>query len=147
MHKVEPRGWVNKHTHKEFDCQGTSDCQKRVSPLIYCHGYRDECRGTNCNYVQEHLVHQLLQGPQCARVGLCKIGADNDTITGPVGRLYLWKGWNTRTVVDASSTQAFTLPCLPSTTFALPSPRIEPLVLFWLSKNPTGGFPRNPLNN
>jgi hypothetical protein len=105
------------------------------------------CRGTNCSYVQEHLVHQLSQGPQCARVGLCKIGADNDTITGPVGRLYLWKGWNTRTAVDASSTQALTLPCLPSTTFALASPRIEPLVLFWLSKNPTGGFPRNPLSN
>ena len=69
----------------------------------------------NCNYVQEHLVHQLPQGPQWARVGLCKIGADNDTITGPVDRLYLWKEWNTRTAVDASSMQALTLPCLPST--------------------------------
>jgi hypothetical protein len=29
---------------------------------------------------------------------------------GPVGRLYLWKEWSTRTAVDASSTQALTLP-------------------------------------
>ena len=50
-----------------------------------------------------------------ARVGLCKIGVDNDTVTGPVARLYLWKEWNTRTAVDASSTQAFTF--LPRSLF------------------------------
>jgi hypothetical protein len=38
------------------------------------------------------------------------IGEDNDTITGPVGRLYLWKEWNTHTTVDASSTQVLTIP-------------------------------------
>ena len=47
-----------------------------------------------------------------------------------------------RRFVDTS----LTLPSfLVSTTFVLA--RIVPLVLSWLSKNPTGGFPRNPLNN
>ena len=67
-----------------------------------------------------------------------------DTITGPVGRFYLWKEWNTHTVVDSSSTQTLTLSSLlPSTssfenTGSLFPSRTKPLVLFWLSKNPTG---------
>jgi hypothetical protein len=35
-----------------------------------------------------------------SRSGLYKIGTDNDTITGPVVRLYSWKEWNTRNEVD-----------------------------------------------
>ena len=53
---------------------------------------------------------------------MCKIGSDNDTITGPVDRLYLWKEWNTRTTVDDSSTQTLTLPSLPSTTSFVDNP-------------------------
>jgi hypothetical protein len=50
---------------------------------------------------------------------------------GPVGRLYLWKEWSTRTVVDASSTQALTLPFSSSHNVR--------------SQNPTGGFPETHL--
>ena len=66
---------------------------------------------------------------------------------GPVGRLYLWKEWSTRTAVDASSTQALTLPFSSSHNVRSLPPRIEPLVLLWISKKSHRGFPRNPLSN
>ncbi len=70
------------------------------------------CRDTNCcRYVEGKLLQILTY----ARVGLCKIGAGNNTDTGPMGRLHLWKEWNTHTVVDALSTQVLTFP----STFAL----------------------------
>jgi hypothetical protein len=48
---------------------------------------------------------------------------------GSVVRFYLWKEWNTHTVVDDSSTQVLTNPFSSShNTRSLP-PRIEPLVL------------------
>jgi hypothetical protein len=88
--------------------------------------------------------------PQDTWVGMYKIRSRRrhncTTITGPVDRFYLWKEWNTHTVVDASSTQTLTLPSLlPSTssfenTGSLFPSRTKPLVLFRLSKNPTGGF-------
>ena len=64
---------------------------------------------------------------------------------GPVDRLYLWKEWNTHTVVDASSTQVLTFPFSSSHNIRSLPPRIEPLVLLWISKNPTGGFPETHL--
>jgi hypothetical protein len=64
---------------------------------------------------------------------------------GPVGRLYLWKVWNTHNAVDASSTEALTLPFSSSHNVRSLPPRIEPLVLLWLSKNPNGGFPETHL--
>jgi hypothetical protein len=60
------------------------------------------------NCVETETATEILN----TRVGLCKIGSDNDTVTGPVVRLYLWKEWNTHTVVDASSTEAFTFSSL-----------------------------------
>jgi hypothetical protein len=75
---------------------------------------------------------------QCARVGLYKIGADNDTITGPVGRLYLWKEWNTRTAVDAGRRFVDTgqeIPFSSSTVrFRSLPPGIEPFVCSLLVK-------------
>ena len=85
--------------------------------------------------------------PQNAWVGLCKIGTDtdNNTVTESVDRLYLWKEWNTHTVVDASSTQDLTIPSSSSHNVRSLPPTIEPLVLLWISKNPTGGFPETHL--
>jgi hypothetical protein len=49
----------------------------------------------------------------------------------------------THTVVDSSSTQALTFPFSSHNVgFRSLPPRIEPLVLFWLNKNPIGGFPK-----
>ncbi len=64
---------------------------------------------------------------------------------GPVGRFYLWKEWNTPTVVKASSTQTLTLPFSSSHNVLSLPPTLEPLVLLWISKNPTGGFPETHL--
>ncbi len=64
---------------------------------------------------------------------------------GPVGRLYLWKEWSTHTAVDASSTQTLTFPFSSSHNVHSLPPRIEPLVLLWISKNLTGGFPETHL--
>ncbi len=64
---------------------------------------------------------------------------------GPVDRPYLWNEWNTHTVVDASSTQDLTLLFSSSHNVRSLPPRIEPLVLLWISKNPTGGFPETHL--
>jgi hypothetical protein len=64
---------------------------------------------------------------------------------GPVVRLYLWKEWNTHTTVDVSSTQVLTTPFSSSHNVHSLPPRIEPLVLLWISKNPTGGFPETHL--
>ena len=63
----------------------------------------------------------------------------------PVGRLYLWKEWNTHTTVDTSSTKTLTIPFSSSRNVHSLPPRIEPLVLLWISKNPTGGFPETHL--
>ncbi len=65
---------------------------------------------------------------------------------GPVDRLYSWKEWNTLTVVDSSSTQALTFLLSSSHNVRSLPPRIEPLVLLWISKNPNGGFPENHLS-
>jgi hypothetical protein len=76
------------------------------------------CRGSN--YSQDKL---LAMNPLIRGFGLCKIGAaDNNTITGPVGRLYLWRELNTRTVVDASSTQALTFPSSSFNVFSYSTP-------------------------
>ena len=64
---------------------------------------------------------------------------------GSVGWLYLWKEWNTHTEVDALSTQSLTFPFSSSHNVHSLPPRIEPLVLLWISKNPTGGFPETHL--
>ena len=80
--------------------------QRSVCAVHYCCLCIDICRGTN--YSQDKL---LALNPLIRGFGLCKIrAADNNTITGPVGRLYLWRELNTRTAVDASSTQALTFP-------------------------------------
>jgi hypothetical protein len=64
---------------------------------------------------------------------------------GPVVRLYLWKEWKTHTVVDASSTLTLTFPFSSSHNVRSLPPRIGPLVLLWISKNPIGGFPETHL--
>ncbi len=74
------------------------------------------------------------QGPECAKTPtsadmqtnkLLKIFSifsgrvvedrNRHRVTRPLGRIYLWKDWNTHTVVDVSSTQVLTFPSLPST--------------------------------
>jgi hypothetical protein len=103
------------------------------------------CRDTNCcRYVEGKLLQILTY----ARVGLCKIGAGNNT--GPMVRLHLWKEWNThrdcgRRFVDSSLDVAFHVrsrSCL-LWKFVLSFQK----KLFWLSKSSNGGFPRNPLSN
>jgi hypothetical protein len=53
-----------------------------------------------------------------------------------VDRLYVWKEWNTRTVVDASSTQTLTIPFSSSHNVRSLPPLLE-VHSFLLSRNET----------
>jgi hypothetical protein len=81
----------------------------------------------------------------CVCVCVCQDRIRQQLRNGPVVRLYLWKEWNTLTVVDVWSTQTLTFPFSSSHNVRSLPPRIEPLVLLWISKNPIGGFPETHL--